>query len=47
MLEQLPEGKTVDLKMVSMSGKSDCKKRLEATIKDKGSVLESFEDIRV
>ena len=47
MLEQLPEGKTVTLKMVSMSGKSNCMERLETVIKSKGSVLESFEDIKV
>ena len=46
MLEQLPEDKTVAVKMVSMSGKSSCKERLEAAIKAKGSVLESFEDIK-
>ena len=46
MLEQLPEGKTVAVKMVSMSGKSDCKERLEGIIKNKGCVLESFEDIK-
>jgi len=46
LLEQLPEGKTVEIKLVSASGKSDCKERLETKIKDKGSVLESFEDIK-
>ena len=47
MLEQLPEEKTVAVKMVSMSGKSNCTKRLEAVIKSKGSIMESFEDIKV
>lgn len=47
LLEQLPEGKTVEVKMVSMSGNSDCKERLEAIIKGRGSTLESFEDIKV
>jgi len=46
MLEGLPEGKAVIVKMVSSSGKSDCKERLEAIIKAKGSTLESFEDIK-
>jgi len=47
LLEHLTEGKTVAVKMVSMSGKSNCKERLETIIKNKGSVLESFEDIKV
>ena len=46
MLEQLPEGKTVDIKLISGSGESNCKERLETKIKDKGSSLESFEDIK-
>ena len=47
LLEILPEGKIISIKMVSMSGKSNCKERLEVTITAKGSVLESFEDIKV
>ena len=46
MLELLPAGKTVSVKMVSASGKSNCKERLEAAIKAKGCTLESFEDIK-
>jgi len=46
-LELLPESKTISIKMVSMSGKSNCKERIERVIIAKGSVLESFEDIRV
>jgi len=46
MLELLPNGKTVAVKMVSGSGKSSCKDRLEAVIKAKDCVLESFEDIK-
>ena len=46
MLELLPKGKSVIIKMVSMSGKSNCKERLEAAIKAKGSALEGFEDIK-
>jgi flavodoxin len=45
-LELLPEGKTIDVKMVSASGKSNCKERLELVIKAKGCVLDGFEDIR-
>ena len=46
ILEQLPEGKTVDIKMVSMSGKSNCKERLESAINAKGNVLGNLEDIK-
>ena len=46
-LELLPEGKTISIKMVSMSGKSNCKERLERAIIAKDCVLESFEDIKV
>ena len=45
-LEQLPEGKTVAVKLVSMSGKSNCRERVEAAVKAKGSVLEGIEDIK-
>jgi len=45
-LEQLPRDKTVSVKMVSASGKSNCRDRLKAAIKAKGGVLESFEDIK-
>ena len=47
ILEYLPSEKSIDIKMVSMSGKSNCKERLESVIKSKGSTLESFEDITV
>jgi len=47
MLEYLPSGKPVDIKMVSASGKSNCRNRLETVITNKGSTLESFEDIKV
>ena len=46
MLEQLPNGKTVAVKMISGSGKSGCKDRLEAAIKAKDCVFESYEDIK-
>jgi flavodoxin len=45
-LELLPEGKTVSIKMVSASGKSNCRKRLEAALDAKNCKLESFEDIK-
>ena len=45
-LEQLPAGKSVSVVMVSGSGKSECKERLEALITAKGSAFESFEDIK-
>ena len=46
ILELLPKGKTVAVKMVSASGKSKCRERLDAVIKNKGSIMESFEDIK-
>ena len=46
LLELLPERKSIAVKMVSMSGKSNCRERLEAAIRAKGGVLESFEDIK-
>jgi len=46
MLELLPKGKSIVVKMVSGSGESRCKERLEAIIKSKSCILESFEDIK-
>ncbi|MCL1803895.1 MAG: hypothetical protein FWG30_09755 [Eubacteriaceae bacterium] len=46
LLNMLPEGKTVAVKMVSMSGKSNCKERIQTAISAKMGVLESFEDIK-
>ena len=46
ILEQLPGGKTVVVKMVSASGKSKCRGRLDAAIQSRGSVLGGFEDIK-
>jgi len=45
-LVQLPDGKTVSIKLVSASGKSNCKERLEAVLKAKDCTLEGFEDIK-
>ena len=44
-LKLLPEGKTVAIKMISASGKSECKERVESVITSKGGTLESFEDV--
>jgi flavodoxin len=46
MLNQLPERKTIAVKMISKREKSDCRNRLEKAIKAKNGILESFEDIR-
>jgi len=46
LLEQLPDGKSVSIRMISASGKSDCKERLETAIKARGCTIESFEDIK-
>ena len=46
VLGLLPQGKSIDVKMVSKSGKSDCMARVEAAINAKGSTLEGFENIK-
>lgn len=46
MLESIPKGKTVSIKMVSASGHSKCKERLEAVIKARGCKMDGFEDIK-
>lgn len=46
ILDQLPEGKTIAVKMISVSGKSDCVARLETAVKAKNCTLESVEDIK-
>jgi len=46
ILEYLPTGKPISIIMVSASGKSNCKDRLESVIKSRGCTLESFEDIK-
>ena len=45
-LEILPGGKAVSVKMVSGSGKSACRERMETAITGKGCGLEGFEDIQ-
>ena len=46
ILEYLPTGKPISIIMVSASGKSNCKDRIESVIKSKGCTLGSFEDIK-
>ena len=46
VLEQLPAGKIVSVKMIAASGKSGCKDRIEAVIKAKGCTMGSFEEIK-
>jgi len=46
ILEYLPDGKPISVLMVSASGKSNCKDRMESVFKSKGCTLESFEDIK-
>ena len=46
LLEQVPKGKTVSVKMISASGSSRCKTRIEEKIKAKGSTLQDFDDIK-
>ena len=45
-LTLLPEGKTVSVKLVSGSGGSGCRGRLETAIAARGCAAEGFEDIR-
>ena len=45
-LRQLPEGKNISVKMVSMSGKSDCENRLKSVIAAKNCTLDDFSDIK-
>jgi len=45
-LELLPEGKSVEVKMVSGSGDCGCEERLRGIIESKGSTLAEFENIK-
>jgi len=45
-LARLPEGKSIFVKMVSGSGHSSCRERIEITVKARGSSLDDFEDIK-
>lgn len=44
--EQLPPGKQIEIFMVSASGSSSAKEKLEDLIKSKGSKLVKYEDIK-
>lgn len=46
LLQMLPKNKTVSVKMVSGSGKSKCKEKIEAVIKSRDCKMDSFEDIK-
>lgn len=46
-LQTLPANKTIVFKANSSSGKSECRDRVEAVIKSRGSRMESFEDLKV
>ncbi|MCL2695231.1 MAG: hypothetical protein FWE69_02775 [Clostridiales bacterium] len=46
-LALLPEGKSVDVKLVSASGKNECKERLEGILSGRGCTLIGIEDIKV
>jgi len=45
-IKKIPEGKTVCIKMISGSGKSSCKDRIESMLGASGSTLEEYEDIK-
>ena len=47
VLALLPPEKNISIKMVSMSGKSECRARLEEVVKARGCTLVGFEDIKV
>ena len=46
VLQQIPIGKTILVKMVSGSGKCGCKDLVKNIIESKKGTLESFEDIK-
>lgn len=46
VLAQLPEGKSVSVKMISGSGKCGCRAKIESAIQAKGSTPADFEDIK-
>ena len=45
-IANLPQGKTVSVKLVSASGHSGCKDAVEAKIKSSTCIMDSFEDIK-
>jgi flavodoxin len=46
VLEKLPAGKTVSVTMVSASGRSKCRERIEAAISARECTLAGWEDVR-
>ena len=46
VLELLPAGKPVEVKLVSGSGESNCEERLKGIITNKGCSLDGFENIK-
>ena len=46
LLEMLPAGKQVQFKLMSGSGQSNCRERLEKAVAGKGCALAGFEDIK-
>ncbi len=46
LLEMLPEGKAVDVRMVSGSGQSKAKEQVEAALKAKNCASVSFQDVK-
>ncbi len=45
-IELFPAGKSVEVKMISGSGKCGCEERLSGVITNKGSTLAGFENIK-
>jgi len=46
LLEILPSGKVIDVKAVSKSGSSECRDKIDCIIKEKGSEMASYENIK-
>ena len=46
VMKQLPDGKAASVKLISGSGTSGCRERLEAMIAERGCTLEGYEDIK-
>lgn len=46
VLDYLPEGKEVEVRMISATGQSACKQKVQAMVEAKGCQLTSFIDIK-
>jgi multimeric flavodoxin WrbA len=46
VLERLPRGKTVSVKMVSAGGSSKCRARIAALLEEKGCTLDELQNIK-